>query len=348
MHHDDNTGGLLIVRAPAPETSNSQPAPSYTTDSQPPRFASQSYADAPGPSKPPAKKFRADLQPLRTDSKSKSAQRDRVASSRDYNDSDVEKDVRAMEDEADNLRRKSRAHATINTAVLGGEANIQFSSRSEDQASRSKGKAKATDADDIVERENAQMERNRQMRQGSVDVGGRGRTTDSTSSNGHRRKSSVGGRGKRTSTAFETSGIISESSQVSTTGRTFLSKIPAQPHNSVSESSFYKHIDYDLPDPERIRQLLIWCSLRAVASPPTPSTSRPSSPVPPPLSAQGTEALKSLQDDLVRMLAEKRVDLSQQSPDPGSSQAPREDLRENEQNVRNRHLEIAYSQHVQQ
>ena len=214
MPHDDGAGGLLIVRAPESQPSHSQPVVSHTADTQPPRFASQSAPDVAGPSKPAAKKFKADSQPSRPTSKPKLSARDRVAYSGEYNDSDVEKDVRAMEDEADNLRRKSRANMTISAALVAGDANIQFAPRAEDttNTSRSKGKAKATDMTPaMVARENMQLERNKQFRQGSVDIGvnGRGRTMDTTASRGHRRKSSVGGRGKRTSTVFETTGVIS-------------------------------------------------------------------------------------------------------------------------------------------
>ena len=126
-----------------------------------------------------------------------------------------------------------------------------------------------------------------------------------------------------------------------------------QPHNSVSDSSFYKHIDIDLPDSERIRQLLIWSSLRATATP-TPSTSQPpsssSQPPPPPLpplSAKAVQVLKSVQEDVVKMLAEKRIDLSLYSPEAGSSSKTKvEDLIANEQNVRNRHWEVTYSDHI--
>lgn len=202
----------MIVRAPESQPSYSQPVPGHTADIQPPRFASQSAPDVAGPSKPAAKKFKADSQPSRATSKPKLSARDRVAYSGEYNDSDVEKDVRAMEDEADNLRRKSRANATISTSLLMGDTNIHFPPRAEDatNTSRSKGKTKATDMTPaMVARENLQLERNKQLRQGSVDIdaGGRGRTMDA--SRGHRRKSSVGGRGKRTSTAFETTGVIS-------------------------------------------------------------------------------------------------------------------------------------------
>jgi len=121
----------------------------------------------------------------------------------------------------------------------------------------------------------------------------------------------------------------------------------AQPHNSVSETSFFKHIDCDLPEPERVRQLLIWCSLRAAATP-TPSTSKSStSPPLPPLSGEAVLALKGMQDDVVRMLAEKRIDLSLYSSASGSK-PPQKDLRENEQNLRNRRWEVTYTNHIQQ
>jgi len=108
----------------------------------------------------------------------------------------------------------------------------------------------------------------------------------------------------------------------------------------VSESSFYKHIDADLPDPERIRQLLIWCSLRTLSSTP------PSTPDLPPLTDEALQLLKLAQDDVVRKLAEKKIDLSFYSSDP-SSQPLQGDLRENEQNVRNRMWEVSYTNDIQ-
>ena len=47
------------------------------------------------------------------------------------------------------------------------------------------------------------------------------------------------------------------------------------------------------------------------------------------------------------MLAEKRIDLSLYSPEAGSSSKTKtEDLLENEQNVRNRHWEVTYSDYI--
>ena len=49
------------------------------------------------------------------------------------------------------------------------------------------------------------------------------------------------------------------------------------------------------------------------------------------------------------MLAEKRIDLSLYSPEAASSSKTKvEDLLANEQNVRNRHWEVTYSDHIKQ
>jgi len=117
----------------------------------------------------------------------------------------------------------------------------------------------------------------------------------------------------------------------------------AQPHNSVSESSFFKHIDVDLQEPERIRQLLIWCSLRAAST--LTSSSSASSTKLPPLSAESVQILKAIQEDVVRKLAEKRIDLSFYSSESSILSG---ELRENEQNVRNRLCEVTYSNHIKQ
>jgi len=58
--------------------------------------------------------------------------------------------------------------------------------------------------------------------------------------------------------------------------------------------------------------------------------------------------LQSVQKAVIRMLAEKKIDLSLYSLGANTSKQPPEDLRENEQNVRNRLWEVTYSQHIQQ
>jgi hypothetical protein len=114
----------------------------------------------------------------------------------------------------------------------------------------------------------------------------------------------------------------------------------AQPHNTVSESSFFKHIDADLPDPERIRQLLIWCSLRTLSA----NTSSKSTDLPP-LNDEALKLLKLGQEDVVRRLAEKKIDVNTYSSNPNSQ--PQGELCENEQNVRNRMWEVSYTNDIQ-
>ncbi|KAF9493111.1 hypothetical protein BDN71DRAFT_1450623 [Pleurotus eryngii] len=156
-------------------------------------------------------------------------------------------------------------------------------------------------------------------------------------SGGHRRKSSVGSRGKRISEVFENTGIIS------------------QPHNSVSDSSFYKHIDLDLDEPERVRQLLTWCSARAASSyatfPPSTSIASSSTASPPSklpeLSTVGAAAIKNVQDSMLRMLAEKKIPIRLYSKD--ESNEPDDDVhkKENAQNTKNRQWETTYSSQIQ-
>ena len=70
----------------------------------------------------------------------------------------------------------------------------------------------------------------------------------------------------------------------------------------------------------------------------------------PPLSDEAQEALKKMQDDFIRMLAEKRIDVNPQSNEGGRSPPSAPDgvkLRENEQNVRNKKWEVTYSSHIQ-
>ncbi|KAI5300340.1 hypothetical protein KEM55_008104 [Ascosphaera atra] len=68
---------------------------------------------------------------------------------------------------------------------------------------------------------------------------------------GGQRRSSLGMRGRRASTLIE-SGASN-----------------ALPHDEVQTAEFYKHIEGEgLPEPKRMRQLLIWCATRAMAEKP--------------------------------------------------------------------------------
>ncbi|RJE17411.1 Kinetochore protein mis13, partial [Aspergillus sclerotialis] len=65
------------------------------------------------------------------------------------------------------------------------------------------------------------------------------------------RRSSLGMRGRRASSLID-SGTSN-----------------ALPHKEVDTAEFYKHIASDLPEPRRMRQLLIWCATRAMGDKPT-------------------------------------------------------------------------------
>lgn len=118
-----------------------------------------------------------------------------------------------------------------------------------------------------------------------------------------------------------------------------LSTSLAHPHNTVSESSFFKHIDSDIPETERLRLLLIWCTSRAAHS---YHSSNPDASLPP-LSEQESTVLNKVHEDIQQMLADKKIDISPTSQPSGSSQQSRA----NDQNVSNRKYETRYSNEIQ-
>ncbi len=215
VNHEENPNGLLIVRASDSQPSHFQPTQTNHSDIHPPPFSSQpSSSTHMDFSQPPSKKFRTDSQPLariRDVSRSKNSTRDRAT---DGSDVEVEKDVKAMDDEADRLRRLSRAHSTVDPSLLPSQASMQFPSRSEPPGTTRKGKRKAFDASTpLPEQETPGIERNKQLTANAMAtiVNGRRRDTDMTMPTAaHRRRSSVSGRGKRVSSSFEATGIISE------------------------------------------------------------------------------------------------------------------------------------------
>ena len=42
----------------------------------------------------------------------------------------------------------------------------------------------------------------------------------------------------------------------------------ALPHGEVETGDFYKHIESEIPEPRRMRQLLTWCATRAIGDKP--------------------------------------------------------------------------------
>ncbi|KAI0635540.1 Mis12-Mtw1 protein family-domain-containing protein [Trametes polyzona] len=309
LNGEEPPGGLVIVRAPAPgnRTLQIEPLPAES------RAASRQPSVQPQASqstKPPSKKLRADGS-SRTVGKAK--ERDVYATTRA--DPEVDEDVRQMQSETDTLRRRSQA---AERAAGSASGDVEFPARSSRPPTTPR-----RDIDTVVplaDQETPQIQRNKVMR---------GET-------GHRRRSSVN-RGKRISSSFETTGVISH------------------PHTSVFVSSFYKHIDYELPEPQRARQLLIWCSNRAMnelADPaPQSSSSRRKSTNsgkdPPPLSSGQADILKRTEETLIRMIAERKVDTNVYGG-AGSQSGDGRPLRENEQNVKNRAREARFNAHIQQ
>ncbi|TBU55459.1 Mis12-Mtw1 protein family-domain-containing protein [Dichomitus squalens] len=315
LNGEEQPGGLVIVRAPAP-TKNSlhiEPVPAEPrAPSRQPSAQPQSLSQPqPQSSRPAAKKLRADGSSRAV---GKAKDRDVYATTRA--DPEVDEDVRQMQSETDTLRRKSQA---AEQAASSLNADVQFPPRTPRLPSSSSRRDVDTVAP-LAQQETPQIEKNKVMR---------GET-------GHRRRSSIS-RGKRASSSYEATGVISH------------------PHTSVSVSSFFKHIDYELPEPQRARQLLIWCSNRAMNEladqAPQASTSRRTSTNsgkdPPPLSTAQAGVLKRTQENLMRMLAEKKVDTNVYGgagSQNGDAQRP---LRENEQNIKNRAREARFNAHIQ-
>ena len=76
------------------------------------------------------------------------------------------------------------------------------------------------------------------------------------------------------------------------------------PHSSVPSDRFYRHTDPALPDPVRARHVLTWCASRS-APRATDSQTRLS-----PLSPANSALLASLQDQIVKQLADATIDIS--------------------------------------
>ncbi|CCM06771.1 uncharacterized protein FIBRA_09069 [Fibroporia radiculosa] len=326
LNGEEQPGGLVIVRAPPSRRRSSQgsdtlPVTLSQSQSQPRASSrppsSQSQRSQPlDSSRQPSKKFKADGSTAAPRQPAKGKSREVMDSTRA--DPEMEEDMRLMQSEADTLRRKSQAAGSSLGALHSDFPILPKSSRPLAPPSQQR----IHDASIPVPlQETPQIERNRFMR-GDAPT--------------HRRKSSLS-RGKRISSSYEATGIIS------------------QPHTSVSDSSFHKHIDADLPEPARVRQLLIWCSHRAMnehsgeLQSQQASSSRKREPQQsgkdPPLSSEGLQVLKRTQERVIKMLAEKQIDTNiyviDDEPDVVGSK------RENEQNVKNRAREIKFNAHIQ-
>ena len=175
VNGEEQPGGLVIVRAPAPSsrTLHIEPLPPETrAPSRPP--------SVPPPSKPPAKKLRADGS---SRSVGKSKDRDVYAAPRA--EPEVDEDVRQMQSETDTLRRRSQAAGSLN-----GAADVQF-------PPRTPGRRTVDTTEPLAQAETPQIEKNKAMR------------GEGSAGSGHRRRSSVS-RGKRISSSYEATGVICE------------------------------------------------------------------------------------------------------------------------------------------
>ncbi|KAJ3484487.1 hypothetical protein NLI96_g5606 [Meripilus lineatus] len=302
-------GGLVIIRAPPTRANHAQSSNLHTSDttSQPSSQTPSSSTSTPNDStQPTSKRGKSDNAPS---SRRTGKGKDRELTSTNRSEPEVDEDVRQMQSEADDLRRRSRSEASVGSL----DQTIQFPSS---RPPRTPSHERIHDASHPIPlQETPQIEKNKIMR---------GET-------GHRRRSSVS-RGKRASSSFENTGVIT------------------QPHTSVADSAFYKHIDVELPEPQRAQQLLIWCSHRAVGEltekPPNSTSGKGSKAAgkDPPLSKADIQLLKGVQDDVIRMLAEKKVDTNVFSP---SGDGTSRSLKPNEQNVKNRARESRFNAHIQ-
>lgn len=68
---------------------------------------------------------------------------------------------------------------------------------------------------------------------------------------------------------------------------------------------------------------------------------------PPPLDERGKQILKTVQDDFIRMLAEKKIDTSVYGHGPDEKDGDERHLKPNEQNVKNKEREIKFREHIE-
>ncbi|PKK41334.1 hypothetical protein CI102_14957 [Trichoderma harzianum] len=121
------------------------------------------------------------------------------------------------------------------------------------KASKPKAKPPVTQEEEeedmsIVEHETAERPTKIALPMSDTPIINRNKEMRKKGGNGSRR-SSLGSRGRRASSLIES-------------GQT------AIPHREVSTSAFYKHIEADLLEPRRMKQLLIWCGERALSEKP--------------------------------------------------------------------------------
>ena len=175
---EEQPGGLVIVRAPAQQNLFSS-QPLVSTSSRPPVSLPQPLAST---SQPPPKKLKVDSSRAPTGAKQRDVP---AAPSRD--DPEIDEDVRQMEDETDDLRRRSRAKESKNQSH-----SLQF------PPSSPSARHPPDTLEPLPDCETPQIQRNKLLRVGQP------RTPQAQTP----RRTSMSMRGKRISTSFENTGVI--------------------------------------------------------------------------------------------------------------------------------------------
>ena len=101
----------------------------------------------------------------------------------------------------------------------------------------------------------------------------------------------------------------------------------------MNDNSLYKHIDSELPEPDRARQLFLLCAARA----PLPAPREGKDPPSPQQSQKAVKLFQDTKNDLLLRLAERKIDINAMRDDqPGSAASRGVEVLPNEQNVNNR------------
>ncbi|KAJ3190425.1 hypothetical protein HDU85_000721 [Gaertneriomyces sp. JEL0708] len=120
-----------------------------------------------------------------------------------------------------------------------------------------------------------------------------------------RRRTSVGLRGRRVS--HSTNGLC------------------PNPHETIPPATFYRHINADLPDPQRMLQLLLWCASRTKSQRPTTTQ----------LSPELYRVFQDCQNRVIKQLAERRINVSWYNREPRDEDAVKTKVLPHPRNIEN-------------
>lgn len=107
----------------------------------------------------------------------------------------------------------------------------------------------------------------------------------------------------------------------------------------MSDFTLYKHIDPEVSESQRARQLLVWSAHRASATPTSGSihSTQQAKDPPPKLNSEGARILGQVQERIIKMLVNKSIDTNAYSDETTTSSSTQ--VKANEQNVMNRSRE---------